>query len=180
MLTCLARQAPELTIPVGDVAVRGAVEAVAANVMAAVELVWDRVQVGIVGQRLMERGVKDCDLRQPDAEQLACSADAFQVARIVQRCQLNAILDPAEHFVGNEDRVRESFAAMHNPVSDGVQVGDAPHLANARILRGHPAENVVHGRSDVTHGRGRPVLLPILGLERDDRLSPYSIDGPAR
>ncbi len=40
---------------------------------------------------------KNCDLRQPDAEQLARSADAFQVARIVQRGQLNAILDPAEY-----------------------------------------------------------------------------------
>ena len=99
-------------------------KAVTAHLVAAVELVGEGVQVSALRQGLVERRVEDGDLRQARPEQLPGGLNAFDVGRVVQRRQLDHVFDAVEHFVGDEDGVREALAAMHDAVADGVNVGD--------------------------------------------------------
>jgi hypothetical protein len=75
-----------------DVAVRGAVEAVAADAVLLVEVVGQAVEVGVGRQRLVEGGVEDGDLRHV-GEHLHGHADAGHVDRVVQRREDREFLD---------------------------------------------------------------------------------------
>ena len=94
-LRLLARAAGELAIAIRDVAVRRAVKAVSAHAVAPVELVRDRVEVRGLRQAVMKRRVEHRDLRNAGAEHGARRRDAAEIVRIVQRRELDQLLELA-------------------------------------------------------------------------------------
>ena len=100
-------------------------ETVATYSVAAIPLIWERVEVRVVGKRLVKRRVEDCDLRQPNAEDFARGLYAANVGGVVQRREFDAVLYAAQNLVRYRDRMREALAAVHDAVADGVNVGDA-------------------------------------------------------
>ena len=53
---------------------------------------------------------------------------------IVQRRQVDAVLDSLQHFVRDDRRFGELLAAMNHAVPHGVNVRNAPNFGNARIV----------------------------------------------
>ncbi len=85
---------PELP---GDIAMRDAVEAVAPDLLLGQVFVGQRVGVSVRRQRVVERRIEHRDLRNV-RKVLAGGADAFEVARIVQRREGGEFLDSFLHF----------------------------------------------------------------------------------
>ena len=106
----------------GEPGVRGAVEAVAADAVAAVELVRNGIEIGRLGHRRMEGGIEHRDHRDPLAEQGAGGPDAAQVGRVVQRGEVDAVLDPADDAGVDPGVASEALAAVHDTVADRVHV----------------------------------------------------------
>ena len=79
-----------------DIAVRGAVKAVAADAVLLVKVVGQTVEVGVGRQRLMEGGIEDGDLRNV-GELFLGYADAGDVDRVVQRREEREFLDVGDH-----------------------------------------------------------------------------------
>ena len=129
----LDRYAGQFGGALADVAMAGAVEAVAAYAMLLVQHIRYGVAVSVLGHGLVESGVEHADLRQL-GEQIDGGVDAAQVGRIVQRRQLNVGFDAGQGFVGEQRGGEEFFAAMHHAVADAVQV---------------PARGVFHARQDL-------------------------------
>src|SRR5437868_13631078 len=103
--------------------------------MAAIELVRDRVEVSVVWERLMKRRVEDSGLRQSYAKDLARRHDAFNVRRIMERREINALFNAAQDFVCDQDRMCEPLAAVHNAMPNRLHVRDALHFSDARRFR---------------------------------------------
>src|SRR5438552_7780151 len=72
-------------VALGDIAVRGPMKSITANVVPSVQVVRDSVQVGVLWDRMVERSVEDRDLRQIWTEYLPCRQNALDVIRVVQR-----------------------------------------------------------------------------------------------
>ena len=122
-----ARDAAQLAVAIGHVAVGRAVEPVPADLEPPVVLVRDPVQVRHLGQARVERGVEHRDLRHAVAQELARRADALEVGRVVQRRQLDAILDARDHGLVDAHRGPEALPAVDHTVSDRVNVRDRAH-----------------------------------------------------
>ncbi len=43
----------------------------------------------------------------------------------MQRCEINAIFNSAQDFIGNQNGLLKLFAAMHDTMPDGMDVCDA-------------------------------------------------------
>ena len=100
------------------IAVAGAVEAVAAETVLAVEFARHGVGVGVLGHGLVEGGVEYADIGQIRENGLR-GADAGEVGRVVQRCQRNAGFQGGDHVVGDHYRAAVFFAAVYHAVADG-------------------------------------------------------------
>ncbi len=87
------------TIPKSDVAMGRAVKAVAPDLVTAIVLVRNPVNVGDVRHGGMKGGVEHGHLWHAIAKQFHAGADTFNVGRIVQRRQLDAVLDAGEHLI---------------------------------------------------------------------------------
>ena len=61
----------------------------------------------------------------PGAEHRARGGDAAQIVRIVQRRELDELLDPAPDVVVDPRRLGEPLTAVHDTVPHGLDVGDA-------------------------------------------------------
>ncbi|EHM55975.1 hypothetical protein HMPREF9080_00224 [Cardiobacterium valvarum F0432] len=109
----------------GDVAVRGAVETVAADFVVGVELVWQRVEIGALRHMLVEGGVEDDDLFQL-REDFARSVNTGNVRRVVQRGEADAVHNLVAHIVIHEDGFGEIFTAMHDAVADRLDFVHQP------------------------------------------------------
>jgi len=120
--------AQDLGGPSGYVPVRGAVEAVFADVLFRIELVRQCVEVGVFGHGLVEGGVEDGDVRHV-REELFGRLDTVQVRWVVQRCQAEELLDRLFHFRGDQGRLEERLATVDDAVADGH------HGAAAAALR---------------------------------------------
>ncbi len=103
----------------------------------------------------MKRGIEDSDAWQSFAEYFARGVDAFDVGRIVKRCQINAIFDAAQDFICNQNGLLEVFAAMNDAMTDGVYVCDALDISDSRFFRTRPTQNKFDRRARVTKRRGR-------------------------
>src|SRR5262249_46831889 len=105
---------------------------------------------------------------------------AFDVGGVVQRCQFDHVFDAAEHFVGDEDGVSEAFAAMHDAMTDGVDVGDAVDAFDAGGFRRGPANDVINGGARGAHVGGRALLRAAFDRRGDDGFAAYAFDRAAR
>ena len=104
-----------------DEAVAGAVEAIAAYTVLAIQRLGQGVAVGVFGQGLVEGGVEHHHLRQI-GEQLEGGLDALQVGWIVQRGERRGVADRREHRGVDALRLGEAFATVHHPVADAMQL----------------------------------------------------------
>ena len=126
-----------------DKAVAGAMEAVAAHAVLAVQRHRYGVQIGVLRHGLVEGGIEHGDLRQAGEAGL-CGANAQQVGRVVQRGQAGAVFNGGQHAVVNQGRGVEVFAAVYHTVANSsnaarqcalVQVGqDGFHGAGVVAL----------------------------------------------
>ena len=80
----LPRQIANRAVAIGHVPVGDAVESVAADAVAQIEMVRNRVQVGMLGKRVVKRGIEYGDLRNLRAQQIAHRANSAKVRGIVQ------------------------------------------------------------------------------------------------
>ena len=89
----------------GHIEVRGAVEAVAADLVLAVVFVGDRIDVGFFGHGLVEGGV-ECPGHGDAGQDLLAGLDAGDIGRVVQRGQGDALFQRVEHGLGDRARCR--------------------------------------------------------------------------
>ena len=102
----------------GHVKVRGAVEAVAADLVLAVVFVGERIDVGLFGHGLVEGGVEGPG--HGDAGQdLLAGLDADDVGRVVQRRQRDALFQGVQDGFGDRHGAVEFFAGVDHAVADG-------------------------------------------------------------
>ncbi len=146
----------------GHVAVAGAVEAVAADLVLLVQLVGQAVQVGGRGHGLVERGVEDGHLLHVREHRLRL-ADADEVGRVVQGGQLHVLLDRLQHVVVDDDRGGVLLAAVHHPVPDTRDLLKAAERSLVRVR-----ERLAHH----LHGR-----LVVRDLHLPQDVAPWASSG---
>ena len=115
----------------GDVLVRSAVEAVAADGVVLIVLVGQGVGVGHGGHGLMESGVEHGD-HGGAGHQLLAGLDADDVGGVVQRSQGIALLDGSHDLVSQQDGLGKLLAAVDHAVTDSV---DFLHGGDHTVLR---------------------------------------------
>lgn len=87
-----------------------------------IKLVRDRVKIRVFGQTLVKRGVKNSNLGNAFAEDLRTGSNSFDVCRIVQWCELNAVFDASNHIFRDDRRTGEPLAAVNHSVTDRLNV----------------------------------------------------------
>ena len=133
---------------------RCAVKTVAADFVAAIKLIRQRVEKRFFGQSLVKRRVENGDLRQTRAENFAGGVNASDIRRIMERRKLDAVFDAAQNFVGNQCRFGKFFAAVNDAMPDGVNVREAFYLVNFGSVGGNPPDNRFDRRFYIPHRRG--------------------------
>jgi len=116
----------------GDVEVGGPVEAVAPDGVLLVERVRDGVDVGVLRHGGVEGGVEHADhgdIGQDGHRRF----DAHDVGRVVQRSQLDVILEGLDHGVGDPHRTGERLAAVDHPVTDRLDLVQTLENAQLRL-----------------------------------------------
>ena len=114
--------AQDLRRPQGHIAVRGAVEAVAADLVLLVILIGDGVQIGVLRHGLVEGSVEHRCLGHVVAQHRPAGLDADDVGGVMQRRQGGAVLHRLHHLIGNQDGVGKAFAAVDHPVTHRVDL----------------------------------------------------------
>ena len=105
----------------GDIAVRGAVEAVAADAVLLVIIIGDRVHIGLSGHGLVESSVEHGDHRDVAHNGLA-GVDAGDVGGVVQRSEGDALFDRLHDLVVDQHGGGKLLAAVDDAVTDGVNL----------------------------------------------------------
>src|ERR1700730_18423049 len=104
----------------------------------------------------MKSSVEDRDLRESAAKNSARGKDSFDVQRIVEGRKFDAFFDTAEHIIIDNHRLRKAFAAVHNPMTNCMNVCNALNLRDAGF-RACPAHNQLYSGACVTQS-GRSQL----------------------
>gem|GEM_PF-6031343 len=120
----------ELADPLRDVAVRGAVETVAADAVFLVGFVGEAVEEGVLGHGLVEGGVEDADLGHAGHE-FGAGVDTEDVGRVVEGCEVDAFFEGIHDLRGDEDGVGEFLGAVDDAMSNGV---DFLHVFEDAVL----------------------------------------------
>ena len=95
--------------------------AVAADVVFRVEFVGNGVEVGVLGNRLVEGRVEDGNVGNARQE-LLCDVEADDVRRDVKRIERIDAFDLLDDVMIDEAGLGELFAAVHDAVSDGLDL----------------------------------------------------------
>lgn len=148
--------------------VAGAVEAVAAHAMVLVERVGHAVGEGLGGHGGVEGRVEDGDLGHVLAKYLGGHVDAEQVARVVQRGELDVLLDGLEHLVVDARGAREGLSAVDDAVADGL---DVVHVGAEEAADGQLERRAVRvqGQRDLLLLASRQVLVRDASVGRRGR-----------
>jgi len=107
------------------------VEAVAADTVPAVQVIRQGVQIGVLRNGGVKRRVKHRNLRHADAEELARGLNALDVVGIVERRQIDAVLDAFKHRVVHQLRFRKQLAAVDHAMAYSVYIAQAADLRDA-------------------------------------------------
>ena len=145
----------------GHEPVRGAVRAVAADVVLLVHIPGNAVHVGLRRHGLVERGVEDEDLRLVGHDGEA-ALDAHDVRAGVKGSEVAAELELIENLVAQKDGLEEVGTAVHDTVADAldlVHVGDDAELGIGEVL-----DDDLGGHGVILHGDLDLVLLAVLSL----------------
>ena len=148
----------------GDILVRGAVEAIAADLVLRVVLIGQSVHIGLGRHGLMESGIEHAHHGNAGHAGLA-GLDAGDVGGVMQRCQGDAVLQSLHDLVGDQDRAGKGLAAVDHAVADSV---DLRHGGDNAVLGVHQSvQNGLDGlgMSGHCHVDGLQGLLALhLGL----------------
>ena len=91
----------------------------------------------------MEGRIENCYLRHIRQVNMT-RADAAQIVRVMERCNIDVVPDALDNIVGNKDRGAECFAAVNNTMSYGV---DLPFVReNAVVLAQKDGKDVLDRR----------------------------------
>ena len=104
----------------GDVTVTGPVKSIAAHMMLLVIFVRQRIQISVLRQSLVKRGIEHRDVREIRKSRPR-RADASHVRWIVERGQRRALVDLRQGRIIDPHACGKFFAAMHHPVADADQ-----------------------------------------------------------
>ena len=143
--------AEEVAHTLRHVAVTRAVEAVAAHAVLLVQVVRNGVKVRVGGHRLVERSVENTYLRQA-GHQLADGLHALEVGRVVQRCEVDALLEGLEYLVVDYHALVKLLASVHHSVPYGVDFVKAFDYSDFGV--GEQGEDELHALGvlrDVVH-----------------------------
>ena len=151
----------------GDVAMGGAMGAVLADRVLLVQLVGQRVHVGLRRQRLEERRVEDGHHGHA-GHMLLTGTDSHERRLVVQGRELCQLVDLGDDVVVDEHRPVEVLAALHDAVPHGVdlveRVDGAVGTARHRLQhQRHRFVVVGHLRVDDRFVVVKPVLVERLG-----------------
>ena len=125
---------------------RGAVEAVAADLVVLIILIGQSIGIGHRGHGLVEGGIEHGDHRHAGHELLA-GLDADDVGGVVQRREGIALLNGGHDFVGDDNRLGKLLTAVDDTVTDCV---DLLHRADHAVLAVH--KGVQHGGNGFVMG----------------------------
>jgi hypothetical protein len=92
----------------------------------------------------MEGGVERRHLRHAGTQRRLRRADPAEVMRIVERCQVDDLVEPTQDLGIDEDRPGEVLATVHHPVAHGLDLAQRID-AGAALRIGEPPEHVIHG-----------------------------------
>ena len=123
----------------GNILVRGAVEAVAADLVLLIVLIGKSIGVSHGRHGLVEGSVEHGDHGHAGHELLA-GLDADDVGGVVERGEGIALLDCLHDLVGDDDGLGKLFAAVDDAVADSVDLlhgaDDAVLLVDERVQHG--------------------------------------------
>ena len=180
----LARLAGKLGVALGEIGVRRAVEAVAADAVAAVELVRDRIEIGRFGHCRVKRGIEHRDHRNTFAQQSTSGPNAAQVGRVVQRREVHAVLDPADDVGVDSGVGAEALAAVYDAVTDRVHLAggiDHPAVVARIVVRpDEPSHHSLDGGAVVADRLGELPGFPVVRPIRAQGLPADAFDDTAR
>ena len=160
-LAALGGNAQVLDGAAGHIAVRGAVEAVAADAQLIVILLRHAVHEGLRRHGLMEGGVEHGHHGGVRHDGLA-GLNAHQVGRVVQRAQRDVLLDGRDHLVGDQAGGGKLLAAVQHAVTHGADLVDG---LNHAVLRIHQRlQHHAHGGGVVGQRSGQLKLLLVAVL----------------
>ncbi len=136
----------------GDKAVRGAVEPVTAHLVPLIVFIGDGIGVGHIRHGLMERGVKNSNLRHGITQNRLAGVDANEVGGVVQRGQRIALFNGFHHLIGDEDGGCKGLAAVNHAVPHSV---DLAHGGKHTVFSVH--QSVQNGLNGLGMGGHRHV-----------------------
>ena len=110
----------------------------------------------------MEGGIEDSNLGNPNTQQSLCRADAFQVGRVMEGGEVNAVLDARNYFVGDEDGFPEALSSVDDSMTDGVNLGGRVQDSTFIV---EPGDGSVNGLLVIANGGSFFELGPVIGLE---------------
>ena len=93
-------------------------EAVPAQAVLLREFGVDRIRVGGGGERLMERGVEDRDVRNR-VERFLCGTDALHRPWVVEGREYRQVFDVDEHQRSHQRRLEKARPTVHDAVTNG-------------------------------------------------------------
>ena len=118
-------------------------ESITAYFVFGVKGIRNSIQVRVRGHLLVKRRIEDCDLRHIREVNVA-RADAAQVVRVMQRCNVNIVADPFDDIIINKNGGAERFAAVNHAMADGI---DLPFVReNAVVLAQKDGKDVLDRR----------------------------------
>ena len=146
----LRRRAP-------DEAVRGAVRTVLADVQLVDHVAGKGVAIGLLGDAVVEGGVRDDDVAD-GREHVTADLDDVGLGVVVKRGERSDLADPAERLVGDDLGLGEVPAALNDAVTDSLDLArvEARLVENLEdVLDG----GLVIGKGDLELLLGATVLL---------------------
>ena len=173
----LARQFPQGSVAKRYIAMRGPVKSIAADAVPAVEMIGNGIQISLLGDGMMERGIEYRDLRRILAEQFPRRLNALYVIGIVQRRQIDAVFDPFQHLIVDERRFLKQFSAMHHAMPDRMHVRRAFDFRRRPTGRTRCSEPDNRAREPISRSGAVNVCSGISAmLNPDDRLAADTLD----
>ncbi len=141
-----------------QVTMRGAMKAVFADAVLLVVLVRNGVHVGVLRQRLEERGIEHRHHRR-FGHKRTTGVDARKGCLVVKRRQFRQVVDLRDNVFGDERRLLEELAAVHDAVA---HCRDLAHvLDNGLRTGGKHIEHHAHGRRVVGQRQVVHVLIVV-------------------
>ena len=124
--------AEELAYALRDIAVRGAVETIAAHVPLGIEFIRHSIEISIRRHGAVESIVEHGHLRCTGHEGIN-SAEACQVTLVVYRCEVDEALNAFLHLGSDDAALLKEVTALHDTVSHSVDLVEALQTAVLRI-----------------------------------------------